>query len=546
MQVAVEPSRVTSAGNAIRSGGESASKRLSVGRSLVHYAPAFIVLLAVMADAMQYADTDLWGHVRFGQIILRTGHLIRHDIFSYSARGAPWIDHEWLSQVVMAAFYNTLGVAGLKLMKFLCAGAIMLLLAADVGETGAAPTAQFAVLIAAAAGLQLQIQFRPQLVDYIFLSAMLALLARWRRRATAPLWLILPMMVLWANLHGGFFIGVVVLGGYAGVLGLQDLWEGRGVRRALRLGALTPFAALVTLINPWGFGEWQIVAHNFQSLITMRYNPEFQSMFYTLHSVFVRGGSIYPFIFPLCIMAALPISFAVTPTLEDLPELAIAVLMTALAFYAIRNMAFAVIACAAPIALRADRAVSRWRVRATGADGGWLRARDSQSSRAPSGVQLIALAAAAVFAIAGGLFSTRLPDYTAYPMGAINFMKKHDLYGNVLCDYKWAVCLLWHEAPRSRVFIDSFELRYPRKVQQEYIDFLRGGAGARRVLAAYPHDFILIDTGSPQFHFMMKQKGWRLVYRDPVAALFARAGSAATRIAGVPIVRVTAPPSVFP
>ena len=115
-------------------------------RSLLSYAPALILLLALVADSMQYADPDLWGHVRFGQTMLNTGHLIRADIFSYSALGRPWINHEWLSEIVMALAYNALGVAGLKLLKFLSAGAVVLLFAAGLAETGASIAAQFIAL----------------------------------------------------------------------------------------------------------------------------------------------------------------------------------------------------------------------------------------------------------------------------------------------------------------------------------------------------------------------------------------------------------------
>jgi hypothetical protein len=45
---------------------------------------------------------------------------------------------------------------------------------------------------------------------------------------------------------------------------------------------------------------------------------------------------------------------------------------------------------------------------------------------------------------------------------------------------------------------------------------------------------------------MMAQAGWRLIYRDPVSTLFGRADSPATRIAGVPELVRSAPPSVFP
>ncbi|MGZ6176457.1 MAG: hypothetical protein ACXWNB_11530 [Candidatus Binataceae bacterium] len=146
--------------------------------SLLSHAPALLLLLAVVADSMQYADADLYGHIRYGEMILSTGHLIRADPFSYTAAGRQWIDHEWLAEVLMALVYNALGVLGLKLLKFLSAGAIVTLLAAGLAETGASIAAQFIALGAAAIVLIQQMQFRPQLFDYVFFAALIAMLAR--------------------------------------------------------------------------------------------------------------------------------------------------------------------------------------------------------------------------------------------------------------------------------------------------------------------------------------------------------------------------------
>ena len=55
-------------------------------------------------------------------------------------------------------------------------------------------------------------QFRPQLFDYVFFAALIAMLARESHGRRAPLWLAVPMLALWANLHGGFFIGLAALG----------------------------------------------------------------------------------------------------------------------------------------------------------------------------------------------------------------------------------------------------------------------------------------------------------------------------------------------
>ena len=99
----------------------------------------------------------------------------------------------------------------------------------------------------------------------------------------------------------------------------------------------------------------------------------------------------------------------------------------------------------------------------------------------------------------------------------------------------------------SRVFIDSrFEMVYPPRVQRDYLDFFRGDNAASAVLAAYPTAYVLMPSDSPISRFMATQTGWRLLYRDPVAALFARADSPAAHIQGVPMLRDKAPPSFFP
>ncbi|HVA80278.1 MAG TPA: hypothetical protein VNF29_05090, partial [Candidatus Binataceae bacterium] len=161
-------------------------------------------------------------------------------------------------------------------------------------------------------------------------------------------------------------------------------------------------------------------------------------------------------------------------------------------------------------------------------------------------VQVAALVAAIAICVGNGLFSGRLRDFTGYPAGAIAFMNQHRLQGRIFNELIWGSYIFWH-APDSKVFIDGrFEMVYPLDVQRDYLDFLSGGAGAARVLAAYPHDFVMVETDAPPYRFMLRQAGWRLVYRDPVAALFARADSPAAHIAGVPVLRDEAPPSLFP
>src|SRR5690242_14875312 len=124
--------------------GDAARAR---GSSLFRYSPALILIAIAAADSQRWADPDLWGHLRFGQAVLAQGHLVLHDPYSYSAPGHLWLNHEWLSEVLMAAIYGAAGVVGLKLWKFACSAAIVSFLALGLGETGASRFLQLCILI---------------------------------------------------------------------------------------------------------------------------------------------------------------------------------------------------------------------------------------------------------------------------------------------------------------------------------------------------------------------------------------------------------------
>ncbi|MGH7814678.1 MAG: hypothetical protein ACREQI_11840, partial [Candidatus Binataceae bacterium] len=205
---------------------------------LFRHAPGLILLAIALADLWRMADPDLWGHVRFGQDAIRAGHVLWRDRYSYTAAGHLWLNHEWLTEVIMGALYNWMGVFGIKLMKLACSALIVIFLAAAGAETGAPPLLRVAALLGAVSTINWQVQYRPQAFTFALLSALLYLLARdcfgfarkpdsWR---IGRLWLAVPMLALWANLHGGFIMGVAALWVYAAVSGAQAIFAGRGPR----------------------------------------------------------------------------------------------------------------------------------------------------------------------------------------------------------------------------------------------------------------------------------------------------------------------------
>ncbi len=510
--------------------------------SLLRSAPALVLFAIVIADAMRSADTDLWGHLHFGNIVLFERQLFFHAPSSYACPpGArDWILVDWLGEAAMAMVYGVAGVVGLKLGKFGCVAAIVMLISSGLAETGAALAIQAAVLLLAAFAFVLHMQLRTFLADDVGLAALIAMLARHSYGRRAPLWFAVPMLALWTNLHGGFFVGLAAVGLYAAVRGAQDIATTGRLAGATRLAALASAAALATLLNPYGLKDWTAIVGVLRNPFTLAHISEFRPLLAVAADFYHAGRPLFTIVSALAIMLGMVVTFALTPRADDLGLFAIAILMSCSALYAVRNTALAVIACSVPLCRHAHLLLfDRLHY-----------SRAARPARAPLSwrtMQIAIALAAVMIALRTGLFSRTLPVVEPKPVGALAFMQSHNLHGNVLCEFGWADYLLFHDPARMRIFIESiFEAYYPRRLQEDFAAFYYDEPGATRVLNAYANDFVLMPTGSGAYAVLMAQNDWRLLYRDPVASLFAPAASPAAQIGGVPHLVAAAPPSVFP
>jgi hypothetical protein len=510
--------------------------------NLLRSAPAVVLFAIVIADAMRSADTDLWGHIFFGNIVLRHHQLLFHAPFSYACPPGPssWIVHDWLFKCLLAKIYAWSGTIGLKLVTFTLAAAVVILLSFGGAETGASLKIQTIVMLLAAMALLPQMQIRPVLATYVLFAALMVLLEIETYTGRAPLWISVPILFVWVNLHGGYFVGLVAMGLFTVIRGVQDLAQSRGPRGAVRLTALSSAGLLVTLLNPYGLQDWLSIVSYLRNPFTLRYISEFRPFLVTLSNLQRAHSELFPFICALLLMTATIIVFLLTPRSDDLALFAIAVVMSISALYAVRNTALAVIACSVPLCRHADLLLYRR-----------LRSARDAAGALPAPVwrilQIGIAAGALLIAIRTGLLSKALPAVEAKPVGALAFMQEHQMKGNVLSEFGWADYLLFHDSAHFRIFIESiFEAYYPPRLQDDYAAFYYAGPGGAAVLDEYPNDFVLMPTGSPASLMTAKQPGWRLIYRDPVASLFARADSAAARLSNVPYLAGSAPPSVFP
>jgi hypothetical protein len=529
----MEADAANNGGDALEAGGAARPAALS----LLRYSPALVLFIVAIADVGRWADPDLWGHIRFGQLTLTLGHAPSRNSWSYSAPGYLWRDPEWLAEALLAFVWNTFGIVGLKLLKFAATAVTILLMALAAAETRASVRIQLVVLTVAGVALIPMMQFRPQLFTFMLLSALMVLLARDSFRSPgASIWLALPIFALWANTHGGVAAGLAAMALYAGMRGLEDLAGGRGLRTSLRLGGVTLASAAATLVNPYGFGNWLAVERAIRNPMTRAFISEWQPLMFKMAQQWHESpGTALNYAVVIALPLALAVCFAIRPRGGDLPLVAIAALMALGAWLSVRNMALAVIVAVAPLCRHASLVFEQRRF----GDPAAVEPRQRFN-------EMLVGALALLIVLQTGLFSRTLTVQFGTPRGAVDFMQAHALRGNLLCDFGWGDYLIWRMAPGSKVFIDGrYDFAYPMTVIEDYFDFKFDSPRAAAVLDAYPHDYVLMTPVSPVRELMKRRPDWKLIYYDPNALLFARADSPAARLDGVPI-RGRIEPQIFP
>jgi hypothetical protein len=241
-----------------------------------------IVGLAVFARALAQPmallnDPDTYLHLAAGRWMLTHLALPVQDPFSHSLAGAVWVPHEWLAEIVLALVYDAAGWNGLALLTAACFAAGMALLTRCLLRRFEPFSALIAVSLGAALVLG-HLLARPHLLALPMLVIWSGeLFAAADEGSAPPAWL-LPLMALWANLHGSFMFGLAL----ALFLGVEAAFlPGRRVPAARRWGLFGGLAAAAAWLTPNGaagfiepfrltmmpalqasFGEW--MSPNFQ------------------------------------------------------------------------------------------------------------------------------------------------------------------------------------------------------------------------------------------------------------------------------------------
>jgi hypothetical protein len=507
---------------------------------------AFLMPIAFLFGRMDgvrtlLSDCDTGWHIRTGEWIIANGWVPMRDIFSFSKPGSPWFAWEWLSDVLFAKL-NALGglqavVMFTVLMLSVTFGALFLLV-----RRKANPIVAIAVTVLAAAGSSIHWLARPHLFTLLFLVLFYAALEQVKEGRThlmgVPILGALPVAtILWTNLHGGFFVGTLMILAYGGGELLQLVFSPKTENRLpawLRargyfLCGLACLAA--SLVNPY---TYHLHVHMAQYLRDP-WNSEHIMEFFS--PSFHHPTAIY-----FEAMLAIAVAAAIWNLRQGRFTEALLVFVWAHGgLLAARNIPIFMIAAAPPVAA----AIQQCLLRVPDLNvAGWFRAAAGkfnqlavETEETDSIGRLHLISILGLLLVAAMVYAPHPPkrfraefDPTFYPAGALATLRS-DPGGRVFTNDEWGDYLIYRLYPDHKVFVDGRSDFYGDDFEAKYIDVLNVKYGWEKILSGFGVDTILLPPSAPLSGALKESSRWRVVYDDGIALVF-RSGS---RTAGMQV-----------
>lgn len=452
-------------------------------------AGAAILAFAVFLFAPQVLnDGDTYWHLAAGDWMLSHRAVPHQDPFSFTRPGAPWEAHEWLSEVIMSLAYKAGGWSGLVLLFAATTATAAALMAARLARS-LSGISLIVTLTLAFACMGPSLLVRPHvLVLPVLIAWAIALISARERGCTPPL-AMAALMTLWANLHGSYVFGFVLLAAF----GLEALVEARGERwKVLRqwglFGLLSLVACLITphglsgLLFPFklmtmtildGVSEWRAVDFS-------EPGPFEAALVATLFVCLSRGVRVAPV------------------------RLALLLFLLHMALQHVRHLI--VLAAVAPLVLAAPLAVALGQPRPPA-----LRRRAVAIAFAAIAVPLAALRL---------VFPIQRTDNPTTPMTALASLPAGLSTRPVLNDYGFGGYLIFKGV---KPFIDGRADMYGDDFVKRYFKIASADATAlSRAIEEYRIAWTLLPPNHPLVPLMDGRPGWRRLHADTFAVVHVR------------------------
>jgi hypothetical protein len=485
------------------------------------FIPMVGLLLVFILAARSPLDTDMWWHLKAGELTISSGQPYLVDTLSLTRFGEGWINHSWLSEVGMAILYNAGGFLALGAATALLATASMAFVYYQ--STGPAMVKAFLLILGSAVAAVVWSP-RPQLVSMVLLAIVstVLFLYKWKRRDHL-VWL--PVIFfLWGNLHGGYPLGLLLIGAIVAGEAATNLLAGKpgpsglGWRQIGRLLLWSLISVLALLLNPNGLNIWKIPFQTVEVSALQQFIEEWASP--DFHQLYQQ-----PFLWLLFgILAAVGLA----RRRMDASDLVTVVVFGAMGLVARRNIGpFAVVGI--PILSRYVWAAWQSRSSLAGVDHDSSLADYSPPPKVrPRWQRRLNLAIVGVLAMIAfvKLYAVTYPGWmdsairSSEPAAAVDWMISRGLQGRVLNEYNWGGYLEWR-TQNLQVFVDGRTDLFGDIVLNEWLGTVQAAQGWETTLNQWRIDYLILDPARPLAQ-AAAQNGWKILYQDTQAVVYGK------------------------
>ena len=491
----------------------------------------FVVLLGSLCftglATKMLGDAGIGWHIRTGQQILSTHRIPRVDPYSSIMSGKPWIAWEWLYDAIVGALDSAGGLNGVVWFNALLIAATFAVTFQSMIMRGTKLFAALVLILLAISASMIHVLARPHVATWLFAVIWFRILDGSEQDSVAGriaagsrwLWLLPAMMVIWANLHGGFLLGLVL----CAIFWCSTLWCWHATARTfddtlLRLACgkrlrdlsgVTLLCAAATLVNPYG---WALHRHIFSYLrnpFLMDHIEEFQSP--NFHQLA-----------PRCFLVLLLVTFAAVAIRKralKTSELLLLLFAIYAGLFASRNIPVASILLTLVVGplLPPLRALSKFSKKMTAVDS---------SLRGHIWV-VVAVILVLFVDFNGGRFAGKVLanahfDPTRMPVAAVDHLQTMGISAPVLTPDSWGGYVIYRLYPRNQIVLDDRHDLYGEQILALYLKMYRAQPGWNDFLRDHNVTCVLMPRNAAISAMLSQTPGWKAVYSDDLAIMFVR------------------------
>ncbi len=469
----------------------------------------FLLSLFVMPNLIN-GDGDLGRHITIGEVLLDTRTILSEDIFSHTMLGEELILHEWLSDLIFALVYRASGLNGIAWMTAAVIAGTYALLTAGLKFLNVRTFVRLLAGFAAFLVGTVHWHTRPHIITtFIFTYFALTLVyyyqtGRWKVLIPLPF-----VMILWANLHGAFVSGLVLVG----LFGIGLLLE-RKFSSALKIGLLLAALILASWINPVGP---KMITHSF-GYLQLDYLVEFTDEY---NSPNFHQGIIWPF--AGMVVLSILMGWRSQRRLGWTPLVWIA-FWTASALYSTRNIPLYGQVAVIFLALEADFMLGELSPRVDA----YLTRTDQVGRRAWGWMWAILFVGLLIFLEANDgkidyleLGNNFNPE--VFPVEALDALEESGIpEGNVFNEFMWGGYLLYRLWPEKLVFIDGQTDFYGEDLTFIHEQTLEAQGDWRAILDDYQVQWVILPPERGLGPWLDQSTEWERIYQDNTTSVWVR------------------------